>query len=61
MGCVIGRSVFFITNLLTTPCLVGAYRGIPTHEFTNLPFFVEMKEDGQSNETSKKTIKYYNI
>ena len=57
MGCITGRSVLFIPSVLTTPCLVSAYTDIQTHKFTYLPFFVEMKEDGQSNETYKKPTK----
>jgi hypothetical protein len=44
MGCITGRPVFFIPSVLPTPYLVGAHRDIQTHEFTNLPFSVEMKE-----------------
>jgi hypothetical protein len=58
MGCITGRPVFFITSVLPTPCLVGAYKDIKTHEFRNLPFLVEMKEVCKSNETSKKP-KYF--
>jgi len=54
IGCITGKPVFCIPSVLPTPCLVGAHREIQTHEFTNLPFFVEMKEVWKLNETSKK-------